>query len=64
MAYQDFLIDKRIVQRHIEKGLVDAKQLEKLISSLPDRADNAAATTLESQAEQPAPDGAGGGDQG
>ncbi len=47
MAYQDFLLDKRIVQRNLDKGLVDGKQLDKLIASLPDRADNAAATSLE-----------------
>ena len=38
MAYKDFLIDKRILQRHIDKGLVDAKQYDKLLTTLPDRA--------------------------
>jgi hypothetical protein len=42
MAYQDFLLDKRIVQRHLDKGIVDAKQMEKSIAALPDRAANIA----------------------
>ncbi|UJR78556.1 hypothetical protein [Sandaracinus amylolyticus] len=47
MAYKDFLIDKRILQRNIDKGLVDAKQYDKLLTSLPDRAENAATAALE-----------------
>lgn len=42
MAYQDFMIDKRIIQRNIDKGLVEPKQFSKLLTSLPDRADNVA----------------------
>jgi hypothetical protein len=42
MAYQDFLIDKRILQRNIDKGLVDPKQYDKLLGTLPDRAENVA----------------------
>ncbi|MDQ3034297.1 MAG: hypothetical protein M3Y87_17955 [Myxococcota bacterium] len=45
MAYQDFMIDKRIVQRNIDKGLVEPKQLSKLLTGLPDRADNVAIAT-------------------
>lgn len=51
MAYQDFLIDKRILQRNIDKGLVDPKQLDKLVASLPDRADNVATTQVEDEDE-------------
>lgn len=47
MSYKDFLIDKRILQRNIDKGIVDSKQFEKLLSSLPDRADNAATASVE-----------------
>ena len=47
MAYQEFLIDKRIVARHIEKGFVEAKLYEKGITQLPDRTDNIAATAVE-----------------
>ncbi|AKF08944.1 hypothetical protein [Sandaracinus amylolyticus] len=49
MAYKDFLIDKRILQRNIDKGLVDAKQYDKLLTSLPDRADNAATAAVEDE---------------
>jgi hypothetical protein len=44
---QEFLLDKRIVQRNVEKGLIDAKTVEKLQSTLPDRADNVAITSLD-----------------
>jgi hypothetical protein len=47
MAYKDFIIDKRIIQRNLDKGLVDSKQLEKLVAALPDRADNVAVTRVE-----------------
>lgn len=47
MAYKDFLIDKRILQRNIDKGVVDAKQFDKLLTSLPDRAENAATAAVE-----------------
>lgn len=47
MAYQDFLLDKRIVQRHLDKGIVDAKAVDKAIKDLPDRADNVTSTALE-----------------
>ena len=49
MAYQDFLIDKRILQRNIDKGLVDAKQFDKMLTALPDRADNATSAALEAE---------------
>jgi hypothetical protein len=51
MAYQDFLLDKRIVQRHIDKGFVDAKLLEKAIKDLPDRAENVTSSALEADAD-------------
>jgi len=51
MAYQDFLIDKRIVRRNVDKGWVDPKVLDKMIASLPDRADNAQATAVEADRE-------------
>lgn len=49
MAYKDFLIDKRILQRNIDKGVVDAKQFDKLLTSLPDRTENAARTAVEAE---------------
>jgi len=41
MAYPDWLVDKRVVDRNIKKGMVDSKELDKQIKGLPDRADNA-----------------------
>lgn len=44
---QEFLLDKRIVQRNIDKGLIDSKTVEKLQGTLPDRADNVAITSYD-----------------
>jgi hypothetical protein len=41
MAYEEFMIDKRVVKRNIASGIVDAKELAKLTAQLPDRASNA-----------------------
>ncbi len=41
MAYEEFMIDKRVVKRNIASGVVDAKELAKLTAALPDRAANA-----------------------
>lgn len=37
MAYDNFLVDKRIVERNIAKGLVDREAYKNQIESLPDR---------------------------
>jgi len=42
MAYSDWLVDKRVIERNVRKGLVDPKELEKLHKQLPDRAENVA----------------------
>lgn len=47
MSYPEFLIDKRVVQRNIAKGIVDAKEYEKLLSQLPDVQGNAETTEVE-----------------
>lgn len=44
---QEFLLDKRIVQRNVDKGLIDAKTVEKLQAALPDRTDNVAITSYD-----------------
>jgi hypothetical protein len=49
MAYPDFLIDKRVLQRNIDKSVVDAGQYDKLLTSLPDRADNVAPAAVEEE---------------
>ena len=41
MAYEESMIDKRVVKRNIAAGIVDAKELAKLTAALPDRASNA-----------------------
>lgn len=41
MATSDHLLDKRIVDRNLKKGLVSKKDLEKHLSSLKDSEDNA-----------------------
>ncbi len=43
----EFLFDKRIIQRNVDKGLVDAKTVEKTLSTLPDRADNVTVSTYD-----------------
>jgi len=58
MAYSDWLIDKRVVQRNLHKGLVDPKELDKLTKALPDRTDNIAAP----EADEPETDGGDAGD--
>jgi hypothetical protein len=40
MSSQEFLFDKRIVQRNVALGLVDQKTVDKQIASLPDRESN------------------------
>jgi hypothetical protein len=47
MAYDNFLIDKRVVERNIKKGLVDQDELKKQIEGLPDRESNLVHVSLE-----------------
>lgn len=41
MSYPDFLLDKRVIERNLAKGVVNRKDLEKHMKSLRDVADNA-----------------------
>lgn len=41
MTIPDWMIDKRVVDRYLRKGMLDAKEYDKLIKAIPDRADNA-----------------------
>ena len=50
MAYDNFLIDKRIVERNIAKGLVDSDALKKQIEALPDREQNCVHVSLDGEA--------------
>jgi hypothetical protein len=47
MAYDNFMIDKRVVERNIKKGLVDQQALAQQIESLPDRESNCVHVSLE-----------------
>ena len=47
MAYDNFLSDKRVVERNIKKGLVDPDELKKQIEALPDRESNLVHVSLE-----------------
>lgn len=39
--YHPLLVDKRLVERNIHKGLISRKDFEKHLKDLPDSADNA-----------------------
>jgi len=52
MSSQEFLFDKRIVQRNVALGLVEQKAVDKQIASLPDRESNA--TTSQPDEGKPA----------
>ena len=56
MAYEDFLIDKRVVERNIKKGLVEESELKKQIEALPDREQNLVHVSLEGRSEEPVDD--------
>lgn len=51
MAYDNFLIDKRVVERNIAKGLVDNEALKRQIEALPDREQNCVRVSLDGDAE-------------
>jgi hypothetical protein len=61
MANQDFLFDKRIVQRNVDKGLIEQKDLEKRLKGLTDLTDHATVTAFDaviaSDAEEDGADG-------
>jgi hypothetical protein len=50
MAYDNFLIDKRIVERNITKGLVEPEALKKQIEALPDREQNCVHVSVDGDA--------------
>ena len=57
MAYDNFLIDKRVVERNIKKGLVEEDALKKQIEALPDRESNLVHVSLEGRSEDASDDG-------
>lgn len=53
MSYSDQLIDKRVVERNIAKGLVDPAELKKQIEALPDTEQNAVLVSLDGSDDAP-----------
>jgi hypothetical protein len=51
MAYDNFLVDKRVVERNVAKGLVEPEALKKQIEALPDREQNCVRVSLDGEAE-------------
>jgi hypothetical protein len=56
MAYDNFLIDKRVVERNIKKGLVEEDALKKQIEALPDRESNLVHVSVEGRSDEAADD--------
>jgi hypothetical protein len=52
MSYPEFLIDKRVIERNVQKGIVDAKEHAKLLERLPDVQNNAQACQPEMEAAE------------
>jgi hypothetical protein len=52
MSYPDFLLDKRVLQRNIAKGLVEKKAFDEHLAALPDVEDNAEACAPEEPEEK------------
>jgi hypothetical protein len=47
MAYDRFLIDKRVVDRNIAKGLVDPNEYKRIVETLPDTEQNCVHVSLD-----------------
>ena len=62
MAYDNSLIDKRVVERNIAKGLVDPQVHKQVIEALPDREANCVRVSVEGEVEELDDDGADEGD--
>lgn len=51
MAYENSLIDKRVVERNIAKGLVDPQVHKQQVEALPDREANCVRVSVEGDIE-------------
>lgn len=49
MAYDNFLIDKRVVERNIAKGLVDPNEYQRIVEALPDLESNCVRVSLDGE---------------
>ena len=47
MAYSNQLVDKRVIERNIKKGLVDPEQHKRELEALPDTEQNAVLVSLD-----------------
>ena len=56
MKKQDFLFDVRLVQRHINAGLIDQADYEKHLASLEDVADKSEPLSLSDKSESKTPE--------
>jgi hypothetical protein len=63
MAYDNFLIDKRVVERNIKKGLVEEDALKKQIEALPDRESNLVHVSLEGRTDEASDEAEGSDDE-
>lgn len=52
--FENKLVDKRVAHRYVKKGIVDEKEYEKYLKSLPDQAE--AALPVEASMEHVEPD--------
>ena len=59
MAYDNFLIDKRIVERNIAKGLVEPEAYKKQVEALPDRESNCVHVSVDGETSDDADDDLG-----
>jgi hypothetical protein len=50
--FENRTVDKRVVHRYVRKGIVDEKDFEKHIKSLPDLADKAAPVEASIEGEE------------
>ncbi len=64
MAYENSLIDKRVVDRNIAKGLVDPQVHKQIVEALPDLEANCVRVSLEGEVEEQQGDGASEGNVG
>ena len=61
MQFQDWMFDKRVIDRNIRKGLIKHADVAKYLKSLPDAGDNAAPLYEDPEASEEEPSDQAGG---